>query len=50
MAECLVHDHVPFEAFDRVVTRNGRCATLANATFDSLGIDMPVSVRPDWYF
>lgn len=50
MAECLVHNLVPFEAFHRVVARNRRCATLAQATFDSLGIDMPVSVRPDWYF
>jgi hypothetical protein len=50
MAECLVYNKVPFEVFNGVVAKNQRSATLAQVTFDSLGIDMPVSVRPDWYF
>jgi|SRR5665213_1550796 len=50
MAECLVYSKVPFEVFGGVVAKNQRCATLAQGTLDSLGLDTPVSVRPGWYF
>lgn len=50
MAECLVRDHVPFEAFDRIVAQNGQCQAAAQAALASVGSSTPVSVTPSWYF
>jgi hypothetical protein len=50
MAECLVHQRVPWEAFSEVVARNPWCAALAQSAFASLTVDTPVTVRSDWYF
>jgi hypothetical protein len=50
MAECLVHQLVPWEAFTEIVTRKQACAATAQATLNRLGVSIPVNVRPGWYF
>ncbi|WP_404386644.1 DUF4433 domain-containing protein [Knoellia locipacati] len=49
-AECLVHEVVPWRAFNEVVARNNSTAEEARAVIAATGHDTPVSVRPDWYF
>jgi len=50
MAECLVHQGVPWEAFIEVVAKTGACATEARAALATVGVSTPVVVRPGWYF
>lgn len=50
MAECLVHHRAPWSAFTGVICRNQACADTAGRTLASLGQQVPISVRPDWYF
>lgn len=50
MAEYLVHEKVPWEAFLGVVARTADCANAARATLASLSPTTQVAVRPTWYF
>ncbi|HEU5271499.1 MAG TPA: DUF4433 domain-containing protein [Jatrophihabitans sp.] len=50
MAECLVHDRVPWSAFRAVVVRKEECATRAGQLLAAAGVDTRIVVRPDWYF
>lgn len=50
MAECLVYGRVPWEAFNAVVCRNQACVDAVGRTLASLGQQVPISVRPGWYF
>jgi hypothetical protein len=50
MAECLVHDVVPWEAFTGVACKSPACATTARAALATVGATTPVCVRPRWYF
>jgi hypothetical protein len=50
MAECLVYECVPWEAFSTVVVKTPACAERANEIIASLGESTPVVVIPDWYF
>lgn len=50
MAECLVHEMVPFEAFSEVVVKSSDVAEEARAVLAGNGAAIPVIVRPGWYF
>lgn len=50
MAECLVHDRVPWEAFLGVATKTPAAAERVSQVLRSLDIDSHVAPRPDWYF
>lgn len=49
MAECLIHERVPWQAFTEVVARTRACAVTARAALTTVGTSTPVVVRPDWY-
>jgi hypothetical protein len=46
-AECLVHDYVPFRVFDEIVVHDGAIAEIVKAAI--VGLDLRVTVRPNWY-
>jgi hypothetical protein len=50
MAECLVHQRVPWEAFVGVVTRTEGRRTEADDLLATVGISTTVVSRPEWYF
>jgi ssDNA thymidine ADP-ribosyltransferase, DarT len=50
MAECLVKDHVPFEAIERIVVINEILRTSVKATLRVAGTTVPVEVKPHWYY
>ncbi|GAA0729971.1 hypothetical protein GCM10010199_44810 [Dactylosporangium roseum] len=50
MAECLVHNGVPWSAFSAVVARNEARAQQATAALAAAGVATRVYVRPTWYF
>nr|WP_166352976.1 DUF4433 domain-containing protein [Phytoactinopolyspora limicola] len=50
MAECLVHDRVPWRAFTHVATRTKHTAERVQSVLGSVGATTPVIVRPSWYF
>lgn len=50
MAELLVHQRVPWDAFVEVVAQNPDCASIARQLLTTLGQSTPVNVRPEWYF
>lgn len=50
MAECLVRDMVPWEAFIGVVAQNDVVAQEAKLIAAGLGVEIDVRVRPQWYF
>ena len=50
MAECLVHDRVPWQAFHGVVVRKEVCATRASELLAAAGVNTRIVVRPEWYF
>ena len=50
MAECLVHQRVPWEAISEVVTNSLSVALEAEGLLASLKEQATVSVRGGWYF
>ena len=50
MAECLVHERVPWAAFTEVVAKTTECAQQARAAMATVDASVPVNVRPHWYF
>jgi len=50
MAECLVHQRVPWEAFAGIVTRNDARRSEAEALLATVGVSTTVRSRPGWYF
>jgi ssDNA thymidine ADP-ribosyltransferase, DarT len=50
MAECLVHERVPWVAFVEVVARTVACARRTRAAVATVGGNIPVVVRRGWYF
>jgi hypothetical protein len=50
MAECLVHDRVPWSAFLGVATNDEARAHEARTALASAGATAYVAVRPAWYF
>lgn len=50
MAECLVHQVVPWAAFDEVVAKNDSTAEEARVALAAAGRTTNVAVRPGWYY
>ena len=50
MAEFLVHGHVPWSAFIGVATRNDEKCRQAQQALASVGAEILVTPRPEWYF
>lgn len=50
MAECLVHERVPWSAVDQVVAKTEATAAQARAVLDAEAGGTPVTVRGGWYF
>jgi hypothetical protein len=50
MAECLVHERLPWEAVHYLVTRNRACATRAEEALAAVAASARMVVRPGWYF
>lgn len=50
MAECLVHQSVPWAAFAGVVTKSEQVATEVRDILARRELETPVSVRRGWYF
>ncbi|HZQ27765.1 MAG TPA: DUF4433 domain-containing protein [Acidimicrobiales bacterium] len=50
MAECLVHQRVPWEAFAGIVTRTEARRTEAEDLLASVGVSTTVKSRAEWYF
>ncbi|MGL4178132.1 MAG: type II toxin-antitoxin system toxin DNA ADP-ribosyl transferase DarT [Dermatophilaceae bacterium] len=50
MAECLVHQRVPWEVFLGVAVRSARAETTVDGTLATLGRSIRTRVRRDWYF
>lgn len=49
MAECLVHQKVPFDAFGAIVVQNKQQAATVEAALAAAGKAVPVYVRDAWY-
>ena len=49
-AEFLVHREVPLEAFECIGVIDESKADEVRAILDAAGIDLPVAVKPGWYF
>jgi hypothetical protein len=50
MAEFLVHQRVPIECLSAVVVCRDTMKELVEGLLASYGVELPVSVRPGWYF
>lgn len=50
MAECLVHERVPWEAFTQIGVKSDACARLARTALAPVGCSVPIVVRRGWYF
>jgi len=51
MAECLVHQVVPFHAILGLVAKSGAIRDEAAGVLASMGVTwVQTAVRPDWYF
>lgn len=50
MAECLVHEQVPWGAFTEVHSRSRAVATEANQALEAAGAAIRATVSPQWYF
>lgn len=50
MAECLVHERVPWRALDHLVVNTEAVAHEVRDVLAAAGHGTGVSVRPDWYF
>jgi hypothetical protein len=49
MAECLVHQCVPFDVFHQIVVHSDRQAAIVREGLRRNGKSTPVYVRPQWY-
>jgi len=49
-AECLVHQALPLDAIDEIGVYNDAARMRAGEILAAAGIDLPVAVRPNWYF
>lgn len=49
MAECLVHERVPFDVFEYIVVQGEQQATVVRQVLTRYGKSIPVYVRPNWY-
>ena len=50
MAECLAHRVVHWPSIEGIATASQHVADEARAILASLGVETPISVRPQWYF
>lgn len=50
MAEFLVHEHLPWSAVLGFAVHSEAASHRVSATLGSLGCELPVRVRPDWYY
>lgn len=50
MAECLVHERVPWAVFDKVVVKDETVAQAVRVLVGAASQDTAVTVRGDWYF
>lgn len=50
MAECLVHESVPWEAVTAVIAKSDDIAEEAGRVLGAAGSSCPIMVRPEWYF
>ena len=50
MAEFLVHGHVPWSAFIGMAARNDNICRQAEHALASVGAEILVTPRPEWYF
>jgi ssDNA thymidine ADP-ribosyltransferase, DarT len=50
MAECLVYERAPWDAFTHVVAKHDECARRVRTTLGNVGYSMPVVVRRHWYY
>lgn len=50
MAECLVHDGVPWEVFAGIAAKSGEVADEVRQMSSDAGFETRVHVRPEWYF
>jgi hypothetical protein len=50
MAEFLVHQRIPIEAFSEIVVRHVTLKKQVEGLLASYGVDLPVSIKPGWYF
>ena len=49
-AELLVHEHLPWEAIQRVATRTESMLGHVRTILDSHGATQPAELRPHWYY
>jgi hypothetical protein len=49
-AEFLVHDRVPVDRLVRIGVMDENCAAAVRTLLADGGVDLPVEVKPDWYF
>ena len=50
MAECLVHERVPWGTFQQIITSSEASAIEVRAMLAAAGQVTPTTVRPGWYF
>ena len=50
MAECLVHECAPWAAFHEIVVRDEACGRRARQALATVGVSVPITVTPGWYF
>jgi hypothetical protein len=50
MAEFLVHQRVPVDCLGEIVVRRATMKEQVEGLLASYGVDLPVSVKPGWYF
>ena len=50
MAECLVHRNVPWSNVQQIVVLDAKRKTAVEQILGSVGVAIPVSVRPGWYY
>ena len=50
LAECLVHDRVPWAAFTEVAVKSADGRHRALAALAKTRPQVPITVRPGWYF
>lgn len=50
MAEFLVHQRIPIECLSAIVVRHVTMKKQVEGLLASYGVDLPVSIKPGWYF